>query len=141
VLLVALAEKTESILRKLRERGANPETFRKTGKLHLSEGMDTPASQAEHTALVAAAARGRFRVFGDMSWTKQKSWSLESLRELEEIADTAAGSPGNLLLCQYPLASFSGMAAMMAVETHDYALYKGMLMERPWSRKAMTIPN
>ncbi len=141
VLLVALAEKTENILRILQEQGADPETFRKKGKLHLSEGMDTPASQAEHIAQVAAALRGRFRVFGDMSWTKQKGWSLESLRELEEIAGTAAVPPGNLLLCQYPLASFSGMAAMMAVETHDYAIYKGMLMERPRSRKAMTIPN
>lgn len=141
VLLVAPAGQTERILRMLPERGADPETFRKKGKLHLSEGMDTPASQAEHIAQVAAAARGRFRVFGDMSWTKQKGWSLERLRELEELAGTAAVPPGNLLLCQYPLASFSGVAAMMAVETHDCAIYKGMLMERPWSRKAMTIPN
>ena len=33
------------------------------------------------------------------------------------------------------------MAAMMAVETHGYTIYKGMLMERPWSRRAITIPN
>jgi transcriptional repressor of dcmA and dcmR len=134
VLLVALVEKTESILRMLQERGADPESFRKNGKLHLSEGMDTPASQAEHIAQIVAASRGRFRVFGDMSWAKQKGWSLESLRELEEMAGAAAGSPETLLLCQYPLENFSGMAAMMAVETHDYALYKGVLMERPWAR-------
>jgi len=109
--------------------------------LHLSEGMDNPASQAEHIAQIAAASRGRFRVFGDMSWAKKKGWSLESFRELEEIANKASGFPGKLFLCQYPLASFSGMAAMMAVETHDYTIYKGVLMERPWSRKVMTIPN
>lgn len=141
VLLVALAEKTGSIVRMLQERGVNPEDFRKKGKLHLSEGMDTPVSQAEYIAQVAAVSRGRFRVFGDMSWAKLKGWSLESFRELEAMAGTAAVPLGNLLLCQYPLESFSGMAAMMAVETHDYAIYKGVLMERPWSRGAMTIPN
>lgn len=134
VLLVALAEKTESILRMLQERGADPDNLLKKGKLHLSEGMDTPASQAEYIAQIAAVSRGRFRVFGDMSWAKQKGWSLESLRELEAMAGVDAGLPGNLLFCQYPLENFSGMTAMMAVETHDYAIYKGVLMERPWAR-------
>jgi hypothetical protein len=141
VLLVAVAEKTERILRMLQERGVKPENFRKRGKLQVSEGMDAPADQAEHIAQIAAASRGRFRVFGDMSWAKQKGWSLENLRELEEMAGANSGLPGNLLFCQYPLENFSGMAALMAVETHDYAIYKGVLMERPWSRKAITIPN
>lgn len=135
VLLVAPAEKTKSILRMLQERGADPENFRKKGKLHFSEGMDTPASHAEYIAQVAAASRGGFRVFGEMSWATQKGWSLERFRELEEMAGADAGLPGNLLFCQYPLENFSGMAAMMAVETHDYAIYKGVLMERPWARR------
>lgn len=141
VLLVALAEKREHIIEMLRERGVNPENFRKRGKLHFSEGMDTPASQVEHIAQIAAVSRGRFRAFGDMSWVKLKGWSLESLRELEEMADQATGSLGNLLFCQYPLESFSGVAAMMAVETHDYTLYKGVLTQRPWGHETMTIPN
>jgi len=56
-----------------------------------------------------------------------------------EMADTATRSSGSLLLCQYALERFSGLVKMMAVETHDYTIYKGMLMERPWSRKAVIV--
>lgn len=76
----------------LRKWGVDAEHFRKIGKLHLSEGMENPAGQTEHIAQFAAASRGRFGVFGDMSWAKQKGWSLESLRELEERAVTVPNS-------------------------------------------------
>ena len=79
VLLVAPRRERKDSRRCLQERGASVENFRKRGKLHLSQGMDTPAS---HGRLHFADRRGvevAFRVFGDMTWAKQKGWSLGKL--------------------------------------------------------------
>jgi excisionase family DNA binding protein len=135
VLLVAPAEITGNILRMLEERGADADNYRRIGKLHLSEGKDNPASQMEHIMQIASAAGGRFRVFGDMTWTKIKGWSPVDIRKLEELAGRGSCSPGNLLLCQYSLESFSGSTAMMAIETHDYNIYKGDLTANPYYNK------
>lgn len=137
VLLVAHAARAELILRNLQERGVDVKNFRKKGKLHLNGGTENPPSQVRAIGRVAAESGGRFRLFGDMSWATKKGWSLEALRELEETTNALPTFAGKLFLCQYPLESFSGLAAMMAVETHGYTLYRGELRESPYFKRKM----
>ena len=135
VLLVSPHLGTEKFIGSLQERGAGVENFRKRGKLHLSQGMDNPADMTAYISRVAAESEGPFRVFGDMTWAASKGWSLEALTGLEENTNTLPSSAGKLFLCQYSLESFSGMAAMMAVETHGYTIYRGELRESPYFKK------
>jgi transcriptional repressor of dcmA and dcmR len=79
-----------------------------------------------------AMAKSRFRLFGDMTWVKERGWGLETTRQLEEMGNSLPTTPGRLFLCQYPLNCFSGQELMMAVETHRYTLYKGALQESPY---------
>ncbi len=60
---------------------------------------------------------------------------VENIRELEDIAKALPISGEMLLLCQYPLESFSGMVAMMAVETYGYTIYNGDLMGSAYFKK------
>ncbi len=140
VLLVVPAAGTERFIKNLQERGADVENLRKRDKLRLTEGMDNPVSMAAYISRAASDSEGPFRVFGDMTWTKGKGWPLADLRELEETTNALPSSAGKLFLCQYSLESFSGMAAMMAVETHGYTLYRGELRESPYfKREALTV--
>ncbi|HBB16857.1 MAG TPA: hypothetical protein DCZ97_07605 [Syntrophus sp. (in: bacteria)] len=132
VLLVAPETRTEKFIKTLQERGADAENLRKRGKLRLTKGMDNPAGMAAYISRVASDSEGPFRVFGDMTWAKGKGWPLADLRELEETTNALPSSTGKLFLCQYSLESFSGMAAMMAMETHGYTIYRGELRESPY---------
>lgn len=80
-------------------------------------------------------ARGRFRLFGDMSWAQKAGWSLERLHALENITNASLGRSGKLYLCQYPLWLCSGRKVMMAIETHDHTLVRGELKESPYFRE------
>ncbi len=137
VLLVAPDVAAEHLLGALRERGGDVEASRKRGKLVLSQGMKTPASMASFISKVVVKARGRFRLFGDMSWTERVGWSVETLHELEGITNTALSRAGKLYLCQYSLWDSSGRKVMMAVETHDHTIFRGELKESPFYRRPL----
>jgi transcriptional repressor of dcmA and dcmR len=135
VLLVAPDASAERVLGAVRQRGGNVDSLRKKGKLVLSRGAAKPETMANFIYQVAVKARGRFRLFGDMSWTQNAGWSLETLHELETITNTSLGRGGKLYLCQYPLWQCSGRKVMMAIETHDHTVFRGELKESPFFRE------
>lgn len=106
-------------------------TLRESGRIHLSQGMETPDLQSQFISRVAAARRGGFRIFGDMRWVKTKNWTARDLKSLEEAphALVTATSPGMLFLCQYTMASCSGEEAMVALETHSHILSHNSLQK------------
>lgn len=132
VQLVASRGQMEKIINLLEAQGVDVEKARRRNRLHLSHGMDTPQAMAAYIAQTISAAQGHFRLFGDMAWVKDKGWSLETIRQLEEMANSALAADGRLFLCQYQLDCFSAQEAMMAAETHDYTFYKGVLRESPY---------
>jgi excisionase family DNA binding protein len=135
VLLVAPADRTEAFMRMLKEHGADVERFQRKNMLHTSDGMEDPVKQAAFISDVASASTGRFRLLGDMLWTRSKGWSLEDLRDLEEMAVYYGGASGRFFLCQYPLDAVSGQEAMMALETHDHAVFRGEIRRSPYFRQ------
>ena len=137
-LLVAPEDTTEKLIHAIEDRGLNIRSLRQKGMLFFSGGMDSPARQAAHIAELATGSGKRFRVLGEMSWAKNKGWSVDTLRELEETANTALNGLGTLFLCQYPLEHFSGQEAMMAIETHSHTVFRKKLKESPYYRKPLT---
>ena len=135
ILLVAPEARTEAFANGLRGRGADVDDLVRRGRLHLSRGMNDPAAMVTYIAGVAAKSAGAFRAFGDMTWTHAKGWTLSP----ETTEEAAPVSAGRLLLCQYSLDSFSGAAAMMAVETHGYTVYKGQLIESSYHRHPLCL--
>ncbi len=132
VLLVAPEADSRRLLRVLKAKGTDVEALRDLGRLHVSAGMANPSEQAAYISRVASASPGRFRLLGDMTWAKQKRWSTEYIRSLEDMSNTGTPSPGKLILCQYSLDRFSGQDAMMAVETHKYTIYRGAVQQSPY---------
>ena len=130
-LLVAPKDTAEQLINAIEERGLNIRSLRQKRMLFFSGGMDSPARQAAHIAELATGSGKRFRVLGEMSWAKNKGWSVDTLRELEETENTALNGLGTLFLCQYPLEHFSGQEAMMAIETHSHTVFRKELKERP----------
>jgi hypothetical protein len=94
--------------------------------------MDTPLEQARQIADAAGSSQNRFRIFGDMTWAKDKGWLMNDLHELEKRVNMSQ-TKGMLFLCQYKLDRFSGEEAMMALENHSHHLYKGALKASPFS--------
>jgi excisionase family DNA binding protein len=66
------------------------DALKKAGRLHFSHGMDTPLEQARQIADVAGSSQNRFRIFGDMTWAKDKGWRMNDLHELEKIGQHVA---------------------------------------------------
>lgn len=105
--------------------------LKKSGKLHLSSGMNSPRHQAGYLAEIADASEGRLRIFGDMTWTKENGWRPGDLLELEQMVNKNP-IKNMLFLCQYKLGCFSGEEAMLALETHSHHIYQGALKENPY---------
>jgi hypothetical protein len=104
----------------------------KREKLRFSRGKDTPERHAQYLSKMAAESGNRFRVFGNMTWTKEKGWLEEDLFALEKTFTLSPPSAGKLFFCQYGLGDFSGREVMMAIETHHYVVYRGELQESPY---------
>lgn len=74
----------EKIVATLERRELDVSRFVKSSNLHFSNGEATPQKQAEYLSRIAQSSQRPLRVFGDMTWTMEKSWRSEDLRELEE---------------------------------------------------------
>lgn len=133
VMFVCSAANKNATLQKLDQRGMDSSAFIRPGRLRVSSGTQNPSAQIETLMRASAEAKNGFRIFGDMTWTQNKGWSAADLRELEERAGEIAVHARHLLLCQYPLESFSAPAAMMAMETHDVVLYRDKLVASPYA--------
>ena len=131
---MAPAPGTEKIINALRRHSADAEKFEKFGKLSFSPGMDSPEAQIRYIARMASRPGRRFRIFGDMTWTRAKGWREADLRKLEEACSLSPPPEDMLFLCQYPLGSFSGREVMMALETHSHIIYRGALQQAPYCR-------
>jgi excisionase family DNA binding protein len=129
--IVAPDAEIENVLVALRQRKLDVDGFVKAGRLHVNSGMKTPRGQARYLSQIAGLSRSRLRIFGDMTWTKEKRWRLENLLELEEMANTSP-TKNMLILCQYKLDRFSGEEAMSAIEAHSHNIYRGLLKENPY---------
>lgn len=108
--------------------------LRQSGRIHLSQGMETPELQARFITQVTRASNRGLRIFGDMSWVRAKNWTAKQLKSLEEAPHAFAStvSPGMLFLCQYTLASCSGEEAMVALETHSHILRHNALQKNQY---------
>jgi transcriptional repressor of dcmA and dcmR len=133
VCIIAPKDKTDNLLAALNRNSTNLKRFIESGKLHLSRGMATPDGHMQYLMKLAAQSGGGFRVFGDMTWTKEKGWSAETLIRFEETVNQSTRPRGCLLLCQYPLESFTGTEIMMAIEKHTHNIYSGRIHENPYS--------
>ncbi len=120
------------VIRSLQQEKINVAELQKSGRLHFNSGMASPLAQALWIMQMARATPGRFRIFGAMTWTQDRGWSGQELRELERSFHHASESlNGKLFFCQYDLERFSGAAIMMALETHSHSVYRGQLRATP----------
>lgn len=103
----------------------------KSGRLNVSEGMDSPEEMMSYLGGIVRKT-DKFRLVGDMIWAIRKGWDLAALRSLEETPDSSRWREGRLFLCQYSLADFSGADIMMAAELHGQIMYKGTLRKSPF---------
>jgi transcriptional repressor of dcmA and dcmR len=132
VCIVAADDKAGRIMNVVQASSAHIERFQQSGKLHLSRGLDSPEHHTQYLLALAAQSGGRFRVFGDMTWTRHKGWTTGDLARLEETMSHLPQARGSLFLCQYALASFSGKEIMMAMETHSHSIYRDRIIENPY---------
>jgi transcriptional repressor of dcmA and dcmR len=132
VCVVTPASGTEKIIKAMRQRSTDAQKFEKFGKLFFSRGMDSPDGQVRYISEMTSRSGGRFRIFGDMTWTQAKSWRETDLRRLEEACSLSPLPRDMLFLCQYPLGSFTGKEVMMALETHSHSIYRGELRPTPY---------
>lgn len=134
VCIVAPDGKTRRLMDVLQQKVENVVKCCTTGKLHLSQGAETPEQQIKHLLDLAAQTEGRLRVFGDMTWTRDKGWRMGDLTRLEKTFNQSPRPGGCLFLCQYALNTFSGRETMMAVETHTHSIYRGQIKENPYTQ-------
>lgn len=129
VCVVAAEDKAVRIMNALKESETRLEKYYATGKMHMSQGSDSPERHTTYLLALAAQCGGRFRVYGDMAWTRDKGWPAEELARFEKTISSAPPARRCLFLCHYALESYRGTEIMMALETHSHNLYRGALKE------------
>jgi transcriptional repressor of dcmA and dcmR len=134
VSVVSPEAESKKIIEALQHRNVHADNLKKAGRLQFNHGMDTPAEQARYVTGVAGASEKRLRIFGDMTWAKEKGWPTNDLHALENMVNTSQ-TKGMLILCQYKLDRFSGEEALMALENHSHHYYKGALKENPFKHQ------
>lgn len=138
VCIVAAEAQAGLLMNVLEDRTPRLERFSASGNLHLSQGLDSPERQVQYLQALAACADGRFRVFGDMSWTFKKGWSTENLAQLEKTMPEPRQAGRCIFLCQYALDRFKGGEIMTALETHTHSIYRGRVVENPYDGHLVT---
>ena len=133
VFVMAPGEKTAPIMNALHRKDAGIDKISSTGRLHFSQGRNSPDLQRKYLSDLAAGVKGRFRVFGDMTWARGKNWRTEDLYRLEKSMHRTDDIEGGMFLCQYALDRFTGKEVMMALETHSHNIYQGRIQENPFS--------
>jgi|YNPNPStandDraft_1061719.scaffolds.fasta_scaffold12725_9 excisionase family DNA binding protein len=129
VMVVAPEARCRLLLDRLGNRGMDAIELQRIRRLHLSHGTAIPSEHAALISNVMSGSPSRFRLVGEMLWTRKKGWSAEQIESLERMSNLGMCVSGRLFLCQYDLREFSGNEAMMALETHRQVLYKGMVQE------------
>lgn len=133
VMMVGPGTVCDALLQMIDHRGIDVRRHRDIGNLHVHSGRTSVDEQIEMFTDIACTSSGRFRLFGEMTWTLERGWSFDQIRQLESAAQERI-RPGVLLLCQYPLSQFSAQVVMAAIEHHDHLLYRGILKESPYYR-------
>jgi transcriptional repressor of dcmA and dcmR len=131
VLVVMPPERSRVLLANLEHQGHPVAMSLKSGRLQVSEGMDSPEEMIRYLAGVMKKA-SQFRLVGDGMWAIRKGWDSAAFRALEEAGSSLRPREGKLFLCQYSLEHFSGSQIMMAAELHDQIIYKGKLEKSPY---------
>lgn len=132
VCIMATEDKAGLVMNLLEKRTPHLERFSASGKLYLSQGLDSPELQSQYLLTLAAQAGSRFRAFGDMTWAGKKGWTTEDLARLEKSIPEPRQAGGCLFLCQYALDRFKGREIMMALETHTHSIYQDRIIESPY---------
>jgi len=133
VLVVMPPERSRELLANLERQGHSVSMGLESGRLYVSEGMDSPEEMIRYLASFTKRG-GQLRLVGDGVWATRKGWDLAALRTLEEAGNSLRSREGKLFLCQYSLADFSGAHIMMAAEAHTHVIYKGSLEKSPYYR-------
>jgi excisionase family DNA binding protein len=131
LLAVMPPERGRELLTDLERQGHSVATWLKSGRLTVTDGMDSPREMIRYLADFAAGAN-KFRVVGDGVWAIRKGWDSAAFRILEEAGNSLRPREGTFSLCQYSLEHFSGADIMMAAELHRQIIYKGRLDKSPY---------
>jgi excisionase family DNA binding protein len=131
LLAVMPPERSRELLANLEQQRYPVGNWLKSGRLQLSEGMDSPEEMIRYLASFTKKA-GQLRLVGDGAWAIRKGWDSAAFRALEEAGDSLRSRGGKLYLCQYSLEHFSGADIMMAAELHGQIIYKGRLEKSPY---------
>jgi len=134
VLAVMPPERAGELMKNLKRLGRSAERGIESGRLLLSEGMDSPKEMIRYLTGFTEEP-GSFRLVGDGAWTLRKNWDLVALKALEEAGNFRDSRKGSLFLCQYSLEDFSGAHIMMAAELHSHVIYKGRLEKSLYSHR------
>lgn len=122
--LIAAAEEKGDIVKHLENAYRGYKKAINTGKLILSEGMESSAEMLtylEQNFILATRAGSQcLRVLGDMSWFMHKGLDIDDLFDFENRYNhTLARRYPVISLCQYDARKFSGTSIVNALKSHE----------------------
>ncbi|MFO0753993.1 MAG: MEDS domain-containing protein [Thermodesulfovibrionales bacterium] len=134
ILCVLPEEKKQRFCSGLEEQGVLLNVLEQQGIFTAITGRASLDAQAEaiRSLLEKSQLFKGFRLLGDMVWTFEQSWDFSQLYALEKMTNEIRVGKNSLFLCQYDTTRFSADIAFMAMQTHNYTVYKDHVRSSPY---------
>lgn len=134
VLIASPDTRIRKLLTSLEDHGVMVEILQSHGILNTMMGIDSLDAIAEIMANVIEKSkefRG-FRLLNDMAWTVEYGWDLSKTYAFEKLINEMRIGKDTLCLCQYDTVTFSADMSFMAMQTHNYTVYKNKFKPNPY---------
>ncbi len=134
VLIVSPHKRIPKFLSGLENYGVMAEVLQTQGILNtFTGGVDFDAQTELMINLLERSKQFKgFRLLGDMAWTCDRKWDLSKIYALEKLTNEIRTGKDCLFLCQYDVTKFSADATFMAMQTHNFTVYRDKLNPSPY---------
>ncbi len=134
LLIVFPDKKIQKFLSGLEDQGIMVEVLQSQGILTTISGRSDFDAQTElmNDLLEKSQKFKGFRLLGDMVWTQDREWELSKVYALEKLTNEIRTGKESVFLCQYDITKFSADMAFMAMQTHNFTVYRDKLKPSPY---------
>ena len=134
VLIASPDTKIRKLLTSLEDHGVMVEILQSHGILNTMTGIGSLDDIAEMMTTVLDKSkefRG-FRLLNDMAWTIEQGWDLSKAYAFEKLINEMLSGKETRCLCQYETINFSADMSFMALQTHNFTVYKNKFKPNPY---------
>ncbi len=134
VLIASPDRRATKLLESLEDHGVLVDILRNYGIINTMAGTDSLDAVAEVITSVMDKSKDfkGFRLLNDMAWITAYGWDLAKAYALEKLINEIRIDKDIICLCEYDTVNVSRDMSYMALQTHNFTIYKNKFSPNPY---------